>query len=88
MKTNLNPKSIDKAKNQLFLNKNVIVIDNDEQFCFMKNNKSVPIFICSINSIMLCQARETFVDGTFSYCPTFLTVFIQITQYETIIICL
>lgn len=65
------PKSIDEAKHQLFSNQNDIIANNNEQFCFMKNNESIPIFTCYTNLVMLCEVREIFADGTFTYCPSY-----------------
>jgi hypothetical protein len=65
------PKLIDEAKLQLFLNQNDIIANNNEQFCFMKNNENLPIFTCYTNLVMLCEVREIFADGTFIYCPSY-----------------
>ncbi|KAL4135452.1 hypothetical protein QTP88_007061 [Uroleucon formosanum] len=65
------PKSIDEAKHQLFSNQNDIIANNNKQFCFMKNNESIPIFTCYTNLVMLCEVREIFADGTFTYCPSY-----------------
>jgi len=65
------PKSIDEAKHQLFSNQNDIIANNNEQFCFMKNNESIPIFTCYTNLVMLCEVHEIFADGTFTYCPSY-----------------
>jgi hypothetical protein len=65
------PKSIDEAKYQPFLNQNDIIANNNEQFCFTKNNKSIPTFTCYTNLVMLCEVREIFADGTFTYCPLY-----------------
>jgi hypothetical protein len=44
---------------------------NDQQFCFVNQQKSIVIITCRDNLQLLCKSKNVFGNGTFSYCPKF-----------------
>ncbi|XP_022177387.1 uncharacterized protein LOC111038560 [Myzus persicae] len=64
------PKSLFEAKAMIFQNKKDFV-SNNEPFCFMDSESSVPIFTNATNMSLLNSSKHVFADGTFSYAPKY-----------------
>lgn len=61
----------------------VIKTNKDEEFLLVNNtNLNVIIFSCQTNLQYLCSRPKIYVDGTFSYCPKFLTQLFTIHTVE------
>jgi len=62
------PHTIDEAYKQLYeIQENIT--SNDEQFCFVNQEKNMIIMTCSTNLKLLCDSEYVFGNGTFSYSP-------------------
>jgi DNA replicative helicase MCM subunit Mcm2 (Cdc46/Mcm family) len=48
-----------------------IIKYNDQQFCFVNQQKSIVIITCRDNLQLLCKSKNVFGNGIFSYCPKF-----------------
>jgi hypothetical protein len=60
------PKSLFEAKTFIFQNKKDFV-SNNEPFCFVDSESSIPIFTNTTNMSLLNSSKHVFTDGTFSY---------------------
>ncbi|XP_022163697.1 uncharacterized protein LOC111029131, partial [Myzus persicae] len=63
-------KSLFEAKAMIFQNKKDFV-SNNELFCFMDSENSIPIFTNATNMSLLNSSKHVFADGTFSYAPKY-----------------
>lgn len=64
------PRNLEEARDQLF-DLQGTYLTCKEQFCHVNTDKTMIIFTCSKNLMLLCNAPRVFGDGTFSYAPKY-----------------
>lgn len=62
------PKNLQEALQQLS-DRQAQILTNGEQFCHVNSKKSMVIFTCSDNLLLLSKCSTVFGDGTFSFSP-------------------
>ena len=67
------PKNLQESCEVLFENQSNILSSN-EKFCHVDEDKSIILFTCAANLLLLSTCASLFGDGTFSYAPSFCVI--------------